>query len=87
MFFLVFSVIRRKNFSNYVKSYKSSRGMNFFIDVDDWLGGYPYESISPFELRTKMNKLGFQESMAFVSKPGIGLFGSGCDEFVFKKSD
>lgn len=87
LFFILYSVIRRKNFLNYVKNYKSNRGMNFFIDVHDWLGGYPYESISSFELRTKMSKLGFEELRSFTYKPGIGLFGSGCDQFVFKKSD
>ena len=61
--------------------------MNFFIDVHDWLGGYPYESISPLELRSKMKIFGFQEYRSFTHPAGIGIFGSGCDEFVFKKSD
>jgi 2-polyprenyl-6-hydroxyphenyl methylase/3-demethylubiquinone-9 3-methyltransferase len=87
LFFLFFSVIRRRNFFSYIKNYKNSRGMNFFIDVHDWLGGYPYESINPLELRSKMKILGFQELRAFTRPPGINLFSSGCDEFVFKKSD
>jgi 2-polyprenyl-6-hydroxyphenyl methylase/3-demethylubiquinone-9 3-methyltransferase len=59
--------------------------MNFYTDVHDWLGGYPYESISPEELRNKMKVLGFLESRSFTHAPGLGLFGSGCDEFVFSK--
>jgi 2-polyprenyl-6-hydroxyphenyl methylase/3-demethylubiquinone-9 3-methyltransferase len=87
LLFLDFLVIKRRNFFTYVKNYKSSRGMNFFIDAHDWLGGYPYESISPQELRSKMKILRFQESRSFTQPSGLGLFGSGCDEFVFKKSD
>ena len=87
LLFLDFLFIKRRNFLTYVKNYKSSRGMNFFIDAHDWLGGYPYESISPQELRSKMKILRFQESRSFTQPSGLGLFGSGCDEFVFKKSD
>lgn len=73
------------NFLSYVKRYKVSRGMNFYTDVHDWLGGYPYESISPEELRSKMKVFGFQESRSFTHASGLGFFGSGCDEFVFSK--
>jgi len=31
------------NFREYVANYRSSRGMDFYHDVHDWLGGYPYE--------------------------------------------
>ena len=87
LFLLFYSVIRKRNFFSYVKNYRNNRGMNFFIDVHDWLGGYPYESISPLELRSKMKIFGFQEYRSFTHPAGIGIFGSGCDEFVFKKSD
>ena len=36
--------IKGKSFSDYLNNYKK-RGMDFFHDVHDWLGGYPYESI------------------------------------------
>ena len=45
--------------------------MNFFIDVHDWLGGYPYESISPLELRSKMKIFGFQEYRSFTHQPEL----------------
>jgi cyclopropane fatty-acyl-phospholipid synthase-like methyltransferase len=32
------------SFREYVANYKSSRGMDFYHDVHDWLGGYPYET-------------------------------------------
>ena len=84
-FGIKFSTIGRGNFIRYVKNYKVGRGMNFYTDVHDWLGGYPYESISPEKLRLTMKSLGFQESRSFTHAPGLGLFGSGCDEFVFSK--
>ena len=84
-FAIGFSVKNKGKFLNYVKNYKVSRGMNFYTDVYDWLGGYPYESISPEELRGRMKALGFQELRSFTHASGLGLFGSGCDEFVFSK--
>jgi 2-polyprenyl-6-hydroxyphenyl methylase/3-demethylubiquinone-9 3-methyltransferase len=75
----------RGNFLNYVKNYKVSRGMNYYTDVHDWLGGYPYESISPVELKCKMKVLGFQESRSFTHVSKLTLFGSGCDEYVFSR--
>ncbi len=34
------------------------RGMEFGIDVHDWLGGYRYEAIAPDEMRRTMTSLG-----------------------------
>src|SRR6185312_67209 len=39
-----------RSFTRYVANYKSARGMDFEHDVHDWLGGYPYESITPAEV-------------------------------------
>lgn len=33
----------RKNPLRFIREYKRSRGMEFMVDVRDWLGGYPYE--------------------------------------------
>jgi 2-polyprenyl-6-hydroxyphenyl methylase/3-demethylubiquinone-9 3-methyltransferase len=56
------------------------RGMDFWFDVTDWVGGYPYEYATP------------QEVERFVSTEGLTLCRSigaqvptGCNEFVFKK--
>jgi 2-polyprenyl-6-hydroxyphenyl methylase/3-demethylubiquinone-9 3-methyltransferase len=57
--------------------------MNYVHDVHDWMGGYPYESIGPAAVRSMMGKLGFRQVSAFARGFSIGLFGSGCDEFVF----
>ncbi|MGH6888001.1 MAG: class I SAM-dependent methyltransferase [Rhizomicrobium sp.] len=62
-----------------------ARGMNFSNDVHDWLGGYPYESMSPAEVRALCSECGMTELRANAA-PGqpFGLTGSGCDEYVFR---
>lgn len=82
-----------RRFEEYVENYASSRGMDFYHDVHDWLGGYPYESISPGEVAKKMTELGLEPVRSFVHRSrfsrlfGIhhGIFGSGCDEYVYKR--
>jgi hypothetical protein len=69
----------------YIKGYSTKRGMNFYSDVRDWLGGYPYESISPDELRKLMSTLGFSLVYSVEGHQKFGFFGSGCDEFLFQK--
>jgi predicted RNA methylase len=67
------------------QTYFQQRGMDMYHDTRDWLGGYPYESISPTEAMTFMHKLGFEPIRSFV-EPSIGLLGAGCDEYTFTKS-
>lgn len=68
-----------------IVSYSKMRGMNYYNDVHDWLGGYPYESISPEECRALFGKLGFKLVHSNIGNlpKDRGLFGSGCDEFRF----
>jgi 2-polyprenyl-6-hydroxyphenyl methylase/3-demethylubiquinone-9 3-methyltransferase len=77
--------IQGRNFQQYVTSYLRNRGMNWMTDVRDWLGGYPYQSISEKEMLSCAHKLGFSPIRVFCRKPGIGLFGTGCDEYAFRK--
>lgn len=67
----------------YIREYKSARGMNWSHDAHDWLGGYPYESVTPDEVIRFLGGLGFSLVRKF-EKPAVsgGLFGSHCDEFV-----
>jgi SAM-dependent methyltransferase len=74
-----------RDFRSYVANYKSQRGMDFAHDVHDWLGGYPYESIAAPEVETFMRRLGFEHVTSFTSPVTIGLFGSGCDEYVYRR--
>lgn len=70
--------------STYVRSivdYQSNRGMSWWHDQIDWIGGYPYEDAKP------------EEVFAFVRRRGLSLEqlktwggGCGCNEYVFLRS-
>jgi hypothetical protein len=63
--------------------------MDYYRDVHDWLGGYPYESLRPHDVEAVMKLLGFSKIRSFVRNwfgAQLGLFGSGCDEYVYRKS-
>jgi 2-polyprenyl-6-hydroxyphenyl methylase/3-demethylubiquinone-9 3-methyltransferase len=79
--------LTRRDFQKYREGYgQSFRGMNFDHDVHDWMGGYPYESISPAEAERFREKIGYLPVRSFV-QPGtrVGVFGSGNDEFVWQR--
>lgn len=72
-----------RSLTDYIAKYKRMRGMDFHHDVRDWLGGWPYESISATAVHHLMTSLGFVQKR-FFGKPGlgIGLLGIGCNEYV-----
>jgi len=74
-----------RNFQSHVANYRSARGMDFIHDVHDWMGGYPYESISPQEVAAAMRGLGMTHVRSTTRSPVIGLFGSGCDEYLYRR--
>jgi 2-polyprenyl-6-hydroxyphenyl methylase/3-demethylubiquinone-9 3-methyltransferase len=59
--------------------------MNFSHDVHDWLGGFPYETATATEIHDRVCSMGFIEERSFRLPKTLGLFGSGCHEFVFQK--
>ncbi|MBP2307433.1 methyltransferase domain-containing protein [Azospirillum melinis] len=59
---------------------RKERGMEFWVDVTDWLGGYPYEYASADEVRTRMDALGFD--MLEVRPPRVP---TGCNEFILRR--
>ena len=71
----------------YLRNFHSYRGMRWHNNVHDWLGGYPYESVSPEELAAFFNRTGLVVERAFA-KPvtAHGLFGSHCDEYVLRRA-
>jgi 2-polyprenyl-6-hydroxyphenyl methylase/3-demethylubiquinone-9 3-methyltransferase len=78
--------ITGRNPVRYVKDYPQQRGMNFSHDAHDWLGGYPYETASAAEMRDYLAGLRLKEVRSFILRPTTGLFGAGCNEFVFEKA-
>jgi 2-polyprenyl-6-hydroxyphenyl methylase/3-demethylubiquinone-9 3-methyltransferase len=57
-----------------------TRGMNFFYNVIDWIGGYPYEYASLDEIEKLLEKLGFS-----LVKKIQAQVPTGCNEFIFQK--
>ena len=49
-FFKTASLSRIKQSIAYIKNYKTSRCMEFWTDVKDWLGGWPYEPATQEEI-------------------------------------
>jgi SAM-dependent methyltransferase len=60
---------------------KQRRGMSFYYDVIDWVGGYPYEYASEAEVIGYVEKRGFK--CIKCVKPVVP---TGCNEFVFLKA-
>ena len=73
-------VVKRRGPWERYQNYGASRGMSFFRDLSDWLGGYPYEVAKPEEILEFVQKRGF----ALAKLKTIGR-GHGNNEFVFTK--
>ncbi len=76
--------LRGKRLAVHIANYKNKRGMDFYHDVRDWIGGYPYESISPAELECLLAPARFDLVKKNVRKRS-GLFGSGNDEYLYRR--
>jgi len=57
---------------------KSERGMDFFIDIVDWVGGYPYEYASINDIQALADRHGHEAPRIEKAKVPTG-----CNEFVF----
>ena len=60
---------------------KKRRGMNFYYDVVDWIGGYPYEYASKKDIQTFIEKEGY--TLIDFNKAEVP---TGCNEYVFRKN-
>jgi 2-polyprenyl-3-methyl-5-hydroxy-6-metoxy-1,4-benzoquinol methylase len=76
-----------RDFKAHVESYRNDRGMDFQHDLHDWMGGYPYESVRPSEVEAAMSDLGFEHVRSMTRPYGTGLFGSGCDEYCYRRTE
>ena len=59
---------------------RQERGMDFYYNVIDWVGGYPYEYASIAELRALVEPLGFE-----CLRSRSAEVPTGCNEFVFRR--
>lgn len=60
--------------------YSNRRGMSYWHDIIDWVGGYPYEVATPDEIFDYYDARGFR--LVKLHTGGVGL---GCNEFVFRR--
>ena len=65
------------------KNYKKKRGMNWGNDINDWLGGFPYEYASIYELITFVGKT--NPSFQINNVKDVNYIA--CNWLLFKKCD
>jgi 2-polyprenyl-3-methyl-5-hydroxy-6-metoxy-1,4-benzoquinol methylase len=68
-----------ENIVSYILTYKHKRGMSFFHDQVDWLGGYPIE----FSSKKEVVCFCVDHLALRLIKTSVG---EGCSEFLFEKS-
>ncbi len=68
----------------YFQAYRHNRGMDWAHDMEDWLGGYPYQSTTFEEVRGFLAERGFAVVKHQTRPGGLGLLGSGCDQYLFR---
>jgi 2-polyprenyl-6-hydroxyphenyl methylase/3-demethylubiquinone-9 3-methyltransferase len=56
------------------------RGMSFYHDVVDWIGGYPYEHATAKEIEALLESRGFQ-----LQRTIPAIVPTGCNQFVFQR--
>jgi 2-polyprenyl-6-hydroxyphenyl methylase/3-demethylubiquinone-9 3-methyltransferase len=64
-----------------IRTYGKLRGMSFWRDLIDWVGGYPFEVATPQQIFEFYKQRGF--SLSWLRTCGGNL---GCNEFVFRKT-
>jgi len=69
-----------KNLFNYILNVKQNRGMSFYYNMLDWIGGYPYEYSSFENLKKYCENKGLK---VIKFKKNYSL---GCHQIVFKKN-
>jgi 2-polyprenyl-6-hydroxyphenyl methylase/3-demethylubiquinone-9 3-methyltransferase len=57
--------------------------MDYYHDLHDWMGGYPYQSAQPSEVQRFLQARGFRQAVYMPSGVRIGIFGSGCSQYTF----
>lgn len=70
-----------KNPISYIRDYRENalRGMDFFVDIEDWLGGYPYE----YATYEAMSDFYTQKGFTLIKWTRVRSIA--CNEFLFQK--
>jgi SAM-dependent methyltransferase len=75
-------LLRGQNPIRWIGERKHARGMSYFVDLIDWIGGYPFEVAKPEEIFDFFRVRGF--ALERLKTCGGG---HGCNEFVLVRSD
>lgn len=59
---------------------EQTRGMSFYYNIIDWLGGYPYEYATAEDVRSEVEQFGFELVRLIPA-----IVPTGCNEFIFKR--
>ncbi len=78
---------RGRNPVRHIREYNRHRGMSWWHDRLDWLGGYPYESATPVEVSAYVAQRGCETVRVHRAQPPLGIKGSHCAEYVFRKRE
>lgn len=80
-YFIIWLILHLKNPLIYIKNYKknSMRWMDFFVDIEDRLGWYPYEYASFEKIKEHYEK----KWLELINRKKVKNIG--CNEFLFKK--
>lgn len=79
VYFFVDGLLTFTNPIRKIKTYRE-RGMNWYNDIVDWLGGYPYEFATPSEMIEYFGARGLY-CKKLVDKGGLA-----CNDYLFVKS-
>jgi 2-polyprenyl-6-hydroxyphenyl methylase/3-demethylubiquinone-9 3-methyltransferase len=83
MLFRLKCALTGRSFAKRVAGYDSYRGMDYYHDLHDWMGGYPYESTRSSEVKRFLESRGFSQTVFIPSGVRMGMFGSGCSQYAF----
>ncbi|GAC1513657.1 MAG: class I SAM-dependent methyltransferase [Chloroflexota bacterium] len=74
------AIFQRRNPFGYVGDYaRNARGMSFWRDVEDWLGGLPFEWADRNAVTQFVEALGFETLQVIERNPGA------CNEYLFRR--
>lgn len=80
LWLLLGMVVRRNNPITYVDRYgEGARGMSFWRDVEDWLGGLPFDFAHPEEFEARLPQ-GYTLQNVLIRPPGA------CNEYLVRRS-
>jgi len=85
------AILKGKNPLRTIREYgKNGRGMSWYVDVTDWVGGYPFEYASAEQTIRFLQERGF-EIVKISPKPdgkfNLGYRGTGSYEYLAQKTE